>query len=188
MVLCIFSKSNGMKALRRKNNAGWQPCRGTPTALCLATLLTLPAASALAGDDSAPRAEQQASEADGDAQPENRWATPRYPGARVYIDAAGAIFVDDEPATAELLHEAFAGLKRYNGVLWYARENPSQEPEGRVAEAVDQVIGILSDYLLAVELFEAGFPDPDAHWETLENPPPRYKAGSASADTKQAER
>ena len=164
-----------MNNLQRKKIPKWRSGPGTAVAACLALL----AGSALAGDDTAAQGGSQASEAGGDAQPENRWATPRYPGARVYIDATGDVFVDDEPATAELLHEAFSGLKRFNGVLWYARENPSQEPEGKVAEAVDQVIGILSDYRLAVELFEAGFPDPDEHWETLENPPPRYKTGSA---------
>ncbi|MEL7449583.1 MAG: hypothetical protein AAFN78_10255 [Pseudomonadota bacterium] len=179
--------------MRREKTDGWEPASLAPAATSLiacavatlATLLAVPAAPALADEDTASDAGQQEGD---DAQPENRWATPRYPGARVFIDAAGGVFVDDEPATAELLHEAFTGLKRFNGVLWYARENPSTEPEGKVAEAVDQVIGILRDYRLAVELFEAGFPDPDEHWETLENPPPRYKAPSASAKTEKAER
>ena len=113
---------------------------------------------------------------------ESRWAQPHYPGARILIDATGGVFVDDMPATPALLHEAFSNLLKYNGVVWYHRENPELEPEGTVAQAVDEVIAVLKGYPLAVELFEAGFPDPEAHWQTLENPPPRHSDESASPE------
>ena len=177
-----------MSGLQLEKYSWWWSLPRAWLTVCLAVL----SGPAVADDRSAIPAGDQASVSDADAQTENRWATPRYPGVRVLIDAAGNVFVDDEPATPELLREAFSGVKRFNGVLWYARENPATEPEGKVAEAVDEVIGILSDYRLAVELFEGGFPDPDEHWQTLENPPPRYLApsgsSSASAGSEEGER
>lgn len=154
--------------------------------VCLAT----GASAALPVETAADVASAPAADTDqpDESEPASRWAVPRYPGARVFIDAQGAIFVDDEPATPALLHEAFSNLSRYNGVVWYYREHPSREPEGVVAAAVDEVIGILTGYKLAVELFEAGFPDPEAHRQSLENPPLRQNAGSPTADAEQAER
>ncbi len=137
--------------------------------------------AANAGDNMAAQVASEPQIPDADAPP-SRWAQPRYPGARILIDARGEVFIDDEPATTALLHEAFTNLTSYNGVVWYYRENPAQEPEGAVARAVDEVIGILTRYKLGVELFESGFPDPEAHRQTLENPPPRYSKHSTTSE------
>lgn len=68
--------------------------------------------------------------------------------ARLKMDAAGQVFLNDAPVTIEELKAALPVYKQKNGIVWYYRENPEQQP---ILE-VTQVNQILVENMLPVKV------------------------------------
>ncbi|MFQ5846665.1 MAG: hypothetical protein ACE5IQ_03215 [Candidatus Methylomirabilales bacterium] len=48
--------------------------------------------------------------------------------AKVKIDRAGTIYLSGKTSTLEELKQEVVRLKQANGIIWYFRENPQDEP------------------------------------------------------------
>ena len=60
--------------------------------------------------------------------------------AKVKVVQSDEIFLNEKPVSLSELKEAFAHLKKDNGVVWYYRENPQTEPSAKATSVVEAII------------------------------------------------
>ncbi len=66
-------------------------------------------------------------------------ATNAPPRAEVKVHANGEVFLDDEPATLDILDRRFAELVSAKGEVWYYREAGQEEPPPIVMDVLELV-------------------------------------------------
>lgn len=60
--------------------------------------------------------------------------------AKVKIDQAGRIFLNEKQVSLDELKAAFARLKQAGGVVWYYRENPVGEPSAEAMSVIQAIV------------------------------------------------
>jgi hypothetical protein len=73
--------------------------------------------------------------------------------AKVKVTQTGVIYLNGKKASMEELRQEFARLKQVNGVVWYYRENPQEEPPPQAMAVVEAIV----EAQLPVRLPEEGF-------------------------------
>ncbi len=81
------------------------------------------------------------------------WAQPQKEIAKVKVTQAGGVYLNGKPVTPSEFGQELARLQGRNGVIWYFREAPEQQP----SDLARVIFNTIIDAEIPVCLFEKDF-------------------------------